>query len=270
MVRSERVRVTSGVDVRVLVRDGGARTRVLLVHGLASNARMWDGVAGLLAEAGIGSVSVDLRGHGESDRPSVGFDFATISSDLASVMDACGPGPWLVVGQSWGGNVVLDLAGRRPDITALVLVDGGFIRLADEFADVEEALVALRPPDLVGVGRSEMEGRMRARFIDFPETGLAGQMANFEDMDGGRVRPRLRLESHLAIVRHLHGQDPDVLAAQIDLPVRVVAVGDPGSRPRVSAFAENLRRGEVTWVDGHHDIHAQRPELVADVIRGLA
>ena len=38
----------------------------LLVHGLASNARVWDGVAALLAAAGREVLAVDLRGHGAS------------------------------------------------------------------------------------------------------------------------------------------------------------------------------------------------------------
>lgn len=269
MVTSERVSVGDGIDLRVIVRPGASASAVLLVHGLASNARLWDGVAESLQRSGIGSVAVDLRGHGESSRPREGFDFETISGDLGVVMDRHHVGSWVVAGQSWGGNVALDLTARRTGISGLVLVDGGFIKLSDEFAGVDEALVALRPPDLVGVARSDIEERMRSMLGDFPDVGLAGQMANFEPVDAERVRPRLDLDSHLEIVRQLYGHDPDALAGVLDVPVRVVAVGAPGSRPRVTTFAGHLRNGSVRWVDGHHDIHAQRPELVADVIREL-
>src|SRR6266571_453955 len=41
---------------------------VVLLHGLASSARTWDLVAPLLARR-LQVVAVDLRGHGESDKP---------------------------------------------------------------------------------------------------------------------------------------------------------------------------------------------------------
>jgi len=47
-------------------------TPFVLVHGLASNARLWDGVARRLAGAGHSSAAVDLRGHGRSDKPDTG------------------------------------------------------------------------------------------------------------------------------------------------------------------------------------------------------
>ena len=73
----ERIRVAAGIELRVLrwqppldsgtVAASGAP--FLLVHGLASNARLWDGVARRLASAGHSAVAVDLRGHGRSPRP---------------------------------------------------------------------------------------------------------------------------------------------------------------------------------------------------------
>ena len=98
----------------------------LLVLGLASNARLWDGVAHRLAGAGRTAVAIDLRGHGRSDKPDTGYDFATISEDLRLLIGAIGLDRPVLVGQSWGANVVLDFAVRHPDLTrGIVLVDGG-------------------------------------------------------------------------------------------------------------------------------------------------
>ncbi|HEY5472951.1 MAG TPA: alpha/beta fold hydrolase, partial [Candidatus Limnocylindrales bacterium] len=72
----QRARVAEGLELRILRREpissdsaraeDGSRSSApfLLVHGLASNARLWDGVARRLTEAGHRSVAVDLRGHG--------------------------------------------------------------------------------------------------------------------------------------------------------------------------------------------------------------
>lgn len=128
MVRSERVAGMGGVRLRVLLHPGGG-IPFLLVHGLASNARMWDGVASRLSAAGHPSAAVDRRAHGESDGSDEGFDFATLAADLAAVAGHCFDRPVVAVGQSWGGNVVLELARRHPDrVGAVGLVDGGFIR----------------------------------------------------------------------------------------------------------------------------------------------
>ena len=42
---------------------------ILLLHGLASAARIWDFVAPLLAEHGYVVTALDQRGHGESEKP---------------------------------------------------------------------------------------------------------------------------------------------------------------------------------------------------------
>ena len=60
------VPVADGVELRCLVRRGANGTPLLLVHGLASNARLWDEVAAIIAGAGHDSVAVDQRGHGRS------------------------------------------------------------------------------------------------------------------------------------------------------------------------------------------------------------
>ena len=53
------------------------RRPFLLVHGLSSNARTWDGVAAELSAAGHPVVAIDQRGHGRSEKPpiSAGYDF---------------------------------------------------------------------------------------------------------------------------------------------------------------------------------------------------
>ena len=70
------------------LRSGGPPATVapfLLVHGLSSNARVWDGVARRLAAAGHEVVAVDLRGHGRSEAPADGYDTDTCADDLRCV-----------------------------------------------------------------------------------------------------------------------------------------------------------------------------------------
>ena len=56
-----------------LRRADGDRRPFLLVHGLSSNARLWDGVGRRLAAAGHQVVAVDQRGHGRSEQVADGY-----------------------------------------------------------------------------------------------------------------------------------------------------------------------------------------------------
>ena len=138
------VRVSSGNghSLRTIQR-GERRTDspvFLLIHGLASNARMWDGVGDALQESGYASVAIDLRGHGLSDKPDSGYDFDTVCDDVVGVLDHLSIDRAVFVGQSWGGNVVVHAAHRHPDrVIGSVAVDGGVIELGRVFPDWNDA-----------------------------------------------------------------------------------------------------------------------------------
>lgn len=264
------VHAAAGVDLHVLVRHGepGGRPFVF-VHGLASNARLWDGVAGELASRGHPSVAVDQRGHGQSAKVDGGFDFTTLVDDLDAVVAATVGGPVVAVGQSWGGNVVLELAAQRPHLVAgVVCVDGGFIKLASSFPSWEAVAQQLAPPPLEGMLRSDLERGLRKWLRDFPPSGIDAQLANYEELADGTVRPHLARNTHMTILRFLWEHDPDALAERVHQPVLVIAAsgGIEGSSKRADEFAGQLRSGSVVWMDAHHDVHAQYPEAVADLL----
>ncbi|MDJ0952436.1 MAG: alpha/beta fold hydrolase [Acidimicrobiia bacterium] len=269
---SKQVAVSRLVSLNTRDWPGTGRVPFLLIHGLASNARMWDGVAESLAATGHDTVAVDLRGHGESTQVDDGFDWETLSDDLAAVAAAHSWESFVAVGQSWGGNVALELAAHQPRlVTAVGLVDGGFLRLRDDFPTWREAEAALAPPRFNGVKIEAMEAWMRSQDDGFPESSISGRLANFAVTEEGGVRNRLSRENHIAILRHLWEHDPDTVGAGVTVPIDVVAVsgGPPRKADRVAAFAE-AAGATVHWREGHHDIHAQQPELVAGLLSDLA
>jgi pimeloyl-ACP methyl ester carboxylesterase len=69
-------------------------------------------------------VSVDLRGHGESDKPPGPYPIAAYADDIAYVIEQLCLGKTVAVGHSMGGVTALQLAAAHHDcVAAIVMVD---------------------------------------------------------------------------------------------------------------------------------------------------
>lgn len=86
---------------------------VILLHGWPLSADSWDDGALALAEAGFRAIAYDRRGFGRSDQPWQGYDYDTLSDDLADVIAATGAGEAALVGFSMGGGEVARYMSRH-------------------------------------------------------------------------------------------------------------------------------------------------------------
>ena len=276
--RHERHSLASGVELHAVhwdpPRPDPELTPWLLVHGLASNARLWDGVAAHLAGLGHDVVAVDQRGHGHSSKPDDGYDMVTVADDLALLVEQLGWSRPAVAGQSWGGNVVLELALRRPElVAAIVCVDGGFIDLGARFPDWDDAASALAPPRLAGTPLDQIRGWLETSAADWPDAGREGTLANFEVRDDGTIAPWLTFDRHLLVLRGLWEHEPSTRYPHIGVPALLIAAdtGDVdwtrSKEDAVEAAVAALPRGRSEWFrPAHHDVHAQHPTEVGDLL----
>jgi pimeloyl-ACP methyl ester carboxylesterase len=271
-------REPEGLAVNVLHREpvGPSLPTFLLVHGLASNARTWDGVADELARLGHPSVAVDLRGHGRSDKPDDGYDVPSVAEDVCALIERLHLERPILCGQSWGGNVVIEVAASRPDLVrGVVAVDGGTIELAEAYPDWEACWTALAPPRLAGTPVAELEDWIRAAHPDWPESGISGALASFELRTDGTGAPWLTRERHRAVLRGLWEHSPSRRYADIRVPVLLCPAESErddharavSERHHVEAALAAIPRVRVHWFRGaDHDIHAQRPAELARVM----
>lgn len=134
---------------------------VCLAHGGGQTRHAWRDTPVRLIDAGYRTVSIDLRGHGESDwSPDGDYDLPTTARDLEKIVRANDQGEGVcLVGASWGGLASLVCAPLVSDLSlrSIVLVDvvprpdpRGGARIRDfmnahlsGFADLDEAAAAV-------------------------------------------------------------------------------------------------------------------------------
>jgi len=266
---------------------GGRARPVLLVHGLSSNARLWDGVGAHLAAAGHPVLAVDLRGHGtsapvsdtddEDDLDAAPTDATRAAArDLAAVCAGLGWTDPVVAGQSWGGNVVLQLAADRPDLVhGLVLVDGGWLHLGDQFPTLDAAWGMLAPPRFDGMSAAVLRASLRGGHPDWTDAAIDATLGNLRERPDGTVTPWLERERHRAIVGSMLRHRPRSLYPLVHCPVLLLAATADAmparKREQLDKAVAGLPHAElVEFRGGDHDLHAQYPERVAELIGSLA
>ena len=248
----------------------GELTPVVLLHGGGQNRHSWGALFRRLEGSGHEVVSMDLRGHGDSDWTLDGYRLVDYGTDVETLLRTIDR-PSVIVGASMGGLAGLHAAARRPDLVAgLVLVDittrprnTGTDRIlefmqahAEGFEDIDHAVVAVgaylshreRPPDREGLSRNLRQG---------PD---------------GRWRwhwdPRILDDSSQS------SYDRDVLdaaARTLRMPVLLVRGehSDVVSTEDIEHFCELVPQTTVAVVAGaHHMVAGDRNDAFADVIAG--
>lgn len=146
-----KVKYFQGSDVRIAASEGGdpCQVPVVFLHGAGQTRHSWRKAAKALVEAGYYVLSLDLRGHGDSEwSPTGDYSSDSFVTDLKAVISQLSQPP-ILIGASLGGIVSLLTVGESPDqdwARALLMVD-------------------ITP-------RMNMEGR--GRIIDFMQSNKAG------------------------------------------------------------------------------------------------
>jgi 3-oxoadipate enol-lactonase len=99
-----------------------AAPRIALIHSLALDRSIWDGVVERLENVDV--LTCDCRGHGRSDRRARAYTAELFARDLAELLDHVGWQQTTIAGCSMGGCVALAFGGLYPQRTSgLGLID---------------------------------------------------------------------------------------------------------------------------------------------------
>jgi pimeloyl-ACP methyl ester carboxylesterase len=104
--------------IRMHYAESGSGLIVLMCHGFPESWYSWRHQIKALAEAGFRTVAPDLRGYGDSDRPTAveAYDIFQLTGDLVGLVNALGGEPVVIVGHDWGAWITQSAALFRPDL----------------------------------------------------------------------------------------------------------------------------------------------------------
>jgi len=125
---------------------------LILLHGLLLSQEMHQPLAEELAARGNRVITLDLLGHGKSDRPREmwSYSMAVYGAEVIALMDHLGIEQAVVMGTSLGANTALEVAAKSPErLRAMVIempvLDNGLLPSGLTFAPVLVALTFGEP-----------------------------------------------------------------------------------------------------------------------------
>jgi pimeloyl-ACP methyl ester carboxylesterase len=129
---------------RISYDDYGAGERpLILIHGLLMNRRMFDRLGPEMASRGNRVITIDLLGHGRSDRPGdmSNYSMTFFAHQIEALMDHLELDEAVVGGTSLGANVTLELAYLSPNrlrgmMTEMPVLDNALLAAAVIFTPI--------------------------------------------------------------------------------------------------------------------------------------
>lgn len=268
--------------VRIVAdRQGDPRARaVVFLHGGGQTRRSWGRAAAAVAERGWQAVTVDLRGHGESDWSDDGdYRVVSFAGDVQEVLRQLPPRP-VLVGASLGGLTTMLLAGElSPGIaSAIVLVDivphmdpSGATRIHNFMADrMESGFDSL---DEVADAIAEYNPhRPRPSDLDGLTTNLRRRGDRWywhwdpQFISGTASRPPIEVTD----VDRLHTAVATILADGVPTLLVRGQMSDLVSQERADEFLSRFPQVEFVDVRGAgHMVAGDRNDVFADAVLGF-
>lgn len=233
---------------------GSGAPPLLLVHGYACDRSAMARQAAHFAPAHR-VVSVDLRGHGESDKPEGCYTIPAFADDLAWLCRELGLYRPVVVGHSLGGMIALDLAARYPDLAAaIVALDATIVPPASTGAMLGPVTEGLRGPAY----REVLKQFLGAAFSPWDDPGRKARILAACD----------RLPEHVVRSTWLDGMltwDSEAAVAACSTPILYVDSGLPNcDLERFREPCPHLMTGQTVGAGHFHQLEV--PDQVNPMI----
>jgi pimeloyl-ACP methyl ester carboxylesterase len=254
-LRFAEVRLATGVRMHYAEQGDPRGDAVILLHGYSDSWFSYSRVLPLLSDRHR-VYALDLRGHGNSDRPATGYHMSDLAADVIAFMDAKGIVRATVVGHSMGSFVAQQVALAAPRrVTRLVLVGSATaVRNVDGILDLKRAVDSLPDPVPEEFVREFQRSTIHAPVPD--------------DFMNGVVNESLKLPARVwrELMAGMLATDPPLALGRAGIPTLVIW-GDRDTfmlRGEQDALLKLLKTATLTvYRDTGHDPQWERPELFA-------
>ena len=227
---------------------GGAAATVVFVHGWSSDESVWREVASRLALKNVRAITIDLPGHGQSDKPEINYTMDLHARAINAVLEHAEVKKATLVGHSLGAASVRQFYRRFPEkVHALVIADGA-LRPFGDAAMMEKFLAPLRGPDFKEAIGAAFEG-MTEKIKDSNTRSFIREMA-------------VRTPQHVALSEMEATLNPELWKPDpINVPVLMIMAKSPRWDGDYEQFVRSFipKLEYQVWDDVTHFLMLEKP-----------
>jgi pimeloyl-ACP methyl ester carboxylesterase len=200
-------------------RDAAARARTtILIHGLLLSQRMHEPLARTLAEYGNRTVTLDLLGHGRSERPRDmwRYSMSQFGEQVVALMDHLDIEEAVLLGTSLGANTSLEVAAAAPErlrgmVIEMPVLDNALVACAIAFGPLLVGLTLGEPVARLTSRAAQLVPRWAAPFwvdvvLDTIRQDPGPSAAVIQGLFFGRTAPprtdRRRIDTRALVIGH--------------------------------------------------------------------
>ncbi len=258
--------------------EAGVGRPVILIPGSYSTYRVWNRLLPLLSDH-YQLLALDYVGTGDSDKPKRGFQYtvqeqARLTAMMIGKLDL---GRAHLIGTSYGGAIVLNLAARCPErVGKVVSIEGGIVKPEELPGSPLESI--LRYPVLgdcaIGIAKTGLLSKVLLRLVSgkwYPRMTPDDRRELLEQISYN-AKSASRIPWYWIGVSHKTCEDFEEAAKSMEIPVLYLY-------GTASDFMDTLLEKNIRFLEAHlphvrivgleggiHDLEFQMPEEVAALV----
>ncbi|MCE3231065.1 MAG: ydjP 1 [Alphaproteobacteria bacterium] len=149
----------NGISLNYFIKGTGKQS-FILIHNAGGNLHFMKHPFHHLSQKGR-VINVDLRGHGESDKPKTHYAASIYAEDLLSLCQKLTIKEATVVGLNYGGVIAVELANMNPGLVSkLVLIDPPLLMESWVKQLIQNHIEELQDPDMKNFSQQLVESVM--------------------------------------------------------------------------------------------------------------
>jgi pimeloyl-ACP methyl ester carboxylesterase len=227
---------------------GDAPFAVVFVHGWSCDEMVWAEQGPALVRQNVRALTIDLPGHGQSDKPRIDYTMDLYARAIDAVLRHAGVEKAVLVAHSNGTPAIRQFYRHFPEkVGALVIVDGKLRPIADKAA-IDAFIAPLRGDNYAQAAGALIDGMTKPIADAKLRTGIKETM--------------LRTPQHVAVSELESTTDPDLwIPDPISVPVLMILAKSPVWTAEYEQFARSVapQLDYQVWEGVSHFLMMEKP-----------